>query len=50
MNVTFRQLRLFAELAEQFSISAVARSFHVTQPTVSMQMRELTGRNWLTVI
>jgi DNA-binding transcriptional LysR family regulator len=42
MNVTFRQLRLFAELAEQLSISAVARSFHVTQPTVSMQMRELT--------
>jgi DNA-binding transcriptional LysR family regulator len=42
MNVTFRQLRLFAELAEQLSISGVARSFHVTQPTVSMQMRELT--------
>lgn len=42
MNVTFRQLRLFAELAEQLSISAVARNFHVTQPTVSMQMRELT--------
>ncbi len=42
MNVTFRQLRLFAELAEQLSISGVARSFHVTQPTVSMQLRELT--------
>ena len=42
MNVTFRQLRLFLELANQRSISGVARHFQVTQPTVSMQMRELS--------
>ena len=42
MNVTFRQLRLFAALAQHRSISEVARQFHVTQPTVSMQLRELT--------
>ncbi|MCH8621050.1 LysR family transcriptional regulator [Undibacterium sp. TS12] len=42
MHVTFRQLRLFLELSELRSISAVARACHVTQPTVSMQLRELT--------
>lgn len=42
MNATFRQLRLFLALAELGSITAVARASHVTQPTVSMQLRELT--------
>jgi len=41
MNATFRQLRLFLALAELGSITAVARASHVTQPTVSMQLREL---------
>ena len=41
MNVTFRQLRIFLALAEQGSISAAARASHVTQPTVSMLLREL---------
>ncbi len=42
MNVTFRQLRLFLALAEHGSITAAARACHVTQPTVSMQLRELS--------
>ena len=42
MNVSFRQLRLFLSLSELKSITAVARQYHVTQPTVSMQLRELT--------
>ncbi|MEI6871876.1 MAG: LysR family transcriptional regulator, partial [Verrucomicrobiota bacterium] len=42
MDVTFRQLRLFLSLSELGSVSAVARSFHVTQPTVSMQLRALS--------
>lgn len=41
MNVSFRQLRVFLAVAEQGSISAAARLCHVTQPTVSMQLREL---------
>ncbi len=41
MNVTFRQLRLFAALADTGSVSAAARVMHVTQPTASMQLREL---------
>lgn len=41
MNVTFRQLRLFLALAEYRSVTAAARACHVTQPTVSMQLRDL---------
>ena len=41
MNLTLRQLHLFTALARFKSITAVARHFHVTQPTVSMQMKEL---------
>ena len=41
MNVTFRQLRLFLALAGTGSVSAAARVMHVTQPTASMQLREV---------
>lgn len=43
MNVTFRQLRLFLALADTGSVSAAARAMHVTQPTASMQLREVAG-------
>lgn len=42
MNVTFRQLRTFLALAETGSVSAAAGLMHVTQPTVSMQLREIS--------
>lgn len=42
MHATFRQLRLFLALAELGSVSAAARATHVTQPTASMQLRELS--------
>ncbi len=42
MHCTFRQLQLFLALAENGSITAAARACHVTQPTVSMQLRDLT--------
>jgi LysR family transcriptional regulator, low CO2-responsive transcriptional regulator len=42
MNVTFRQLRLFLALAETGSVSAAAKTMHVTQPTASMQLKEVT--------
>jgi DNA-binding transcriptional LysR family regulator len=41
MHATFRQLQLFVALAEKGSITAAARACHVTQPTVSMQIKEL---------
>jgi DNA-binding transcriptional LysR family regulator len=42
MNITFRQLRLFLALADSGSVSAAARRMHVTQPTASMQLKEIT--------
>jgi LysR family transcriptional regulator, low CO2-responsive transcriptional regulator len=41
MNATFRQLRLFLAFSEHLSVTAAARACHVTQPTASMQLREL---------
>ena len=43
MNVTFRQLRLFLALAETGSVGGAARATHVSQPTASMQLREVTN-------
>lgn len=40
-GVTLRQLRTFASVAQLGSFSAAARALHVTQPAVSMQIREL---------
>jgi DNA-binding transcriptional LysR family regulator len=42
MNITFRQLRLFLALAETGSVSAAARMVHVSQPTASMGLKEVT--------
>jgi DNA-binding transcriptional LysR family regulator len=42
MNITFRQLRLFLALVDTGSVSAAARSMHVTQPTASMQLKEVS--------
>ena len=41
MNISFRQLRLVLALAETGSVSAAARVMHVTQPTASMQLKEV---------
>ncbi len=42
MNITFRQMRLFLALADTGSVSAAAQAMHVTQPTASMQLKEIT--------
>lgn len=42
MNITFRQLRLVLALSETGSVSAAARVMHVTQPTASMQLKDVT--------
>lgn len=41
MHVTFRQLRLFLALVDSGSVSAAAKAMHVTQPTASMQLKEV---------
>jgi DNA-binding transcriptional LysR family regulator len=40
-NVSLRRLRVFAAVARHASVSAAARELHLTQPAVSMQVREL---------
>ena len=42
MNATFRQLRLFLALADEGSMTRAAKRCHITQPTASMQLRELS--------
>jgi LysR family transcriptional regulator, low CO2-responsive transcriptional regulator len=42
MNITFRQLRLFLALADTGSVSSAARMLHITQPTASMSLKEMT--------
>jgi DNA-binding transcriptional LysR family regulator len=41
MNLTFRQMKLFLALAETGSVSGAARAQHVTQPTASMQLKDM---------
>lgn len=40
-NVTFRQLKVFAAVASQLSYTRAAQALHLTQPAVSMQVRQL---------
>lgn len=40
-NATFRQLRVFNEVARQLSFSKAAQALHLTPPAVTMQIKEL---------
>ena len=42
MNISFRQMQLFLALADSGSVTAAARRLHVTQPTASMQLKEIS--------
>jgi LysR family transcriptional regulator, low CO2-responsive transcriptional regulator len=44
MNLTFRQLRVFAEVARQSSMARAAETLHLTPPAVSMQIKELEAQ------
>ena len=41
MNVTLRQLRVFAEVARRLSFARAAEVLHLTPPAVTMQVKEL---------
>jgi DNA-binding transcriptional LysR family regulator len=43
-NATFRQLRVFNEVARQLSFSKAARVLHLTPPAVTMQVKELEAQ------
>jgi DNA-binding transcriptional LysR family regulator len=40
-NATFRQLRVFNEVAKHLSFAKAARALHLTPPAVTMQVKEL---------
>ena len=40
MNLTFRQLRVFTEVAQQGSMIRAAAALHLTPPAVSMPIKE----------
>jgi DNA-binding transcriptional LysR family regulator len=42
-NATFRQLRVFSEVAKHLSFARAAESLHLTPPAVTMQVKELEG-------
>ena len=42
MNITFRQMRIFLALADTGSVSRAAHECHVTQPTASIQLKEVS--------
>ncbi|WP_372525947.1 LysR family transcriptional regulator [Piscinibacter sp.] len=42
--ITFRQLRVFAEVARQLSFVRAAEVLHLTPPAVTMQVKELEGQ------
>ena len=44
MNITFRQLRVFTEVAKLGSMIRAAESLHLTPPAISMQIKELEAQ------
>lgn len=44
MNVTFRQLRVFVEVARGNSVARAAEVLHLTPPAVSMQIKEVESQ------
>ena len=44
MNLTFRQLRVFLEVARHGSMARAAEALHLTPPAVSMQIKELESQ------
>jgi DNA-binding transcriptional LysR family regulator len=44
MNVTFRQLRVFVEVARQGSVLRASEVLHLTPPAVSLQIKEIENQ------
>jgi LysR family transcriptional regulator, low CO2-responsive transcriptional regulator len=44
MNITFRQLRVFTEVAQQGSMARAAETLHLTPPAISMQIKEIESQ------
>ena len=50
MNVTFRQLRIFTEVAKYQSMTKAAEALHLTSPAVSMQIKEVEAQGGLLLL
>lgn len=50
LHLTLRQLQIFEAVARHLSYSRAAEELHLTQPAVSMQMRELEGNLGLAIL
>lgn len=50
MNITLRQLRIFEAVARHGSVSRAAAELHLTQPAVSMQVKQLESLLGLTLV
>ena len=50
LHLTFRQLQIFDAVARHLSYSRAAEELHLTQPAVSMQMRELEDNIGLSLL
>lgn len=44
MNITFRQLRVFTEVARQGSMQRAAEALHLTPPAVSMSIKDIESQ------
>jgi len=44
MNLTFRQLKVFSEVARQLSFARAAERLHLTPPAVTMQVKEIEAQ------
>ncbi len=44
MNITFRQLQVFTEVARRLSFARAAETLHLTPPAVTMQVKELEAQ------
>jgi len=44
LNFTFRQLRVFTEVARQGNMTRAGESLHLTAPAVSMQIKEIESQ------
>jgi DNA-binding transcriptional LysR family regulator len=44
MNITLRQLKVFSAVAKRLSFTRAAEELHLTQPAVSMQVKQLEGQ------
>jgi len=50
VHITLRQLRIFDRVAHHRSVSRAAEALHLTQPAVSMQLKQMEGQIGLKLI